>query len=489
MPASDLLGTRSFDIPSMATPQVHTHFIVKSGHLCYGELHNIWQGASAEPCHGLTAVQPKSVGTVLAHELDHNVAALNGTWNAFQLIDTTNERLAGWFVANESVNVLQEIDKILRISGSPYEDDSGSIFNDEKTTAEGVLVINRYDWGHYDERALDVVEEQGENEERDPSTFVFGISAGLVDYAEAKAEVRFWKDRPEDARAVEQRPHGLWMHVPYGEYNFGRFGFNEEHSAARSFLLFSMHTFFTRTVIAGMQQPLRKEETHEERFQRRLREGFDFRGMETLNMMSKSSPWGPRPADGDWLGPYADNERLFLEADVRAVLRQNVNRLEFVDPWRERVESLLNELLMSYLERYIVPHGRLCHTVLAAAEALTPQRNKRKTVDFYLFQHLTQPDADPIPDWDATTVAERGRAFLFSRGGEERGLFKNDEYIAGLCRCLAWLLGEVLHLAINGARDSYRSNIMPVDIRMAIQNDGELFSIFKFSRVYWEGSE
>lgn len=471
----------------MATPQVHTHFIVKSGHLCYGELHNIWQGASAEPGHGLTAVQPKHVGTVLAHTLDHNVPAQNGTWNAFKLIDTIDERLAGWFAAHESVDVVQEMDKILRISGSPYEEDSGSTLNNEKTAAEGVLVINRYDWGHYDKRALDVVEEQGENE--DPSAYVFGISAGLVDYAEAKAEVSFWKDKPEDRRGEEQRPHGLWMHVPFGEYQFGRFGFNEEHSAARSFLLFSIHTHFTRTAIAGMQQPLRKEETHEEQFQRRLREGFDFQGMERLNMMSKSSPWSPRPADEDWLGPYAENERLFLEADVRAVLRQIANRLEFLDPWRDAVESLLNELLMSYLERYIVPHSRSFDTVLAAAEALTPRRNTPKTLDFYLFQHLTQPYADPIPDWDATAVADRGRAFLFSRSGEERGLFRNDEYVAGLCRCLAFLLGEVLELANNGARDNYRSNIMPVDIRIAVHNDGELFSAFKFSRVYWNGSE
>ncbi|KAL8650421.1 MAG: hypothetical protein Q9226_005154 [Calogaya cf. arnoldii] len=233
----------------MRFPQIHTHFTVKPGHLCYGELHNIWQGASAELSHGLTAVQPKIAGTVMTHKLDYNVSAQNGTWNAFRLIDTTECRLAGWFVAHEEVDVLQEIDKILRVSGSPYEEDSGSQYNDEKTMEEGILVINRYDWGLYDKRALDIVAEA----EFNPATFTIRINAGLVDYAEAKAEVIFWKDVPEDSRDEEQRPHGLWLDVPDNEYSFGRFGFDDQQSAARSFLFFGIQTVFTQTVIAGMQ--------------------------------------------------------------------------------------------------------------------------------------------------------------------------------------------------------------------------------------------
>ncbi|KAI4272270.1 MAG: hypothetical protein LQ337_005405 [Flavoplaca oasis] len=473
----------------MTFPRVHAHFTVHSGHLCYGELHNIWQGALAEPTYGLTAVQPKVAGTVTTQELDHNVSALKGTWNAFRLIDTTKYRLAGWFVAHESVDVLQEIGKILRVSGSPYEEDSGSQYNDEKTMNEGVLVINRYDGGLYDKRALDVVGEH----EFDPSTFAPRIGTGLVDYAEARAQVEFWKDVPEDHRDEEQRPHGLWLDVPQNEYLFGRFGFDEKHSAARSFLFFGIQTVFTQTVIAGMQQPLRKYETHEERFQRRLQEGYDFRGTETLKMMAVPSRLGPSPVDEDLLGPHTSDERLFQEGDFAALLRQNANNLDFVDPWRDRVEFLLNELLMSYLERYILPLDRSFSTILPAAQALTrqrtPQQNESRTVDFYLFQYLTQPHEDPIPDWDAAAVAARVRAFLLSRSGGQLGLFSNDDYIAGLCRCLAWLIGEVLELASNGAKDSYRSNIMPVDVRIAVCNDPEIFSIFKHSRVYWDGSE
>ena len=310
----------------MTLPRVHSHFTVHSGRLCYGELHNIWQGAMAEPTYGLTAVQPRVAGTVTRHKLNHNVSALNGTWNAYRLIDTDEYHLAGWFVAHESVDVLQEIDKILRISGPPYEEDSGSQYNDEKTMKAGVLVINRYDWALYDERALDVVGE----DEFDPTTFALGIGAGLVDYAEAKAEVMFWKEVPKDHRDEERRPHGLWLDVPQNEYSFGRFCFDNEQSAARSFLFFGIETVFTETVMAGMQQPLRKYETHEERFQRRLQEGFDFRGMETLKMMAVPSWLGSSPADGDLLGSHTNDERLFREADFAALLRRNAKNLELL---------------------------------------------------------------------------------------------------------------------------------------------------------------
>ena len=354
---------------------------------------------------------------------------------------------------------------------------------------KGVLVINTYDWGLYDKRALDVVGE----DEFDTSSFAPRIGVGLVDYAEARAQVEFWKDVPKDHRDEEQRPHGLWLDVPQNEYSFGRFGFDDKRSAARSFLLFGIQTMFTQTVIAGMQHPLRKHETHEERFQRRLQEGYDFRGTETLKMMAVPSRLGTSPADGDLLGPHTNDERLFQEADFAALLRQNANNLDFVDPWRDRVEFLLNELLMSYLEQYILPLDRSFSTILSAAEALTPQQapqqNESQTLDFYLFQYLTHLYEDPIPDWDAAAVAARVRAFLGSRSGEQLGLFSHDDHIAGLCRCLAWLIGEILELASNVAKDSYRSNIMPADVRIAVCNDAELFSIFKYSRVYWDGSE
>ncbi len=97
--------------------------------------------------------------------------------------------------------------------------------------------------------------------------------------------------------------------------------------------------------MAGMQQPLRKYETHEERFQRRLQEGFDFRGMETLKMMAVPLWLGSSLADGDLLGSYINDERQFQEADFAALLRRNAKILEFVDPWERSCRVFVERFL------------------------------------------------------------------------------------------------------------------------------------------------
>jgi hypothetical protein len=138
-----------------------------------------------------------------------------------------------------------EVDKIHRVSASPYEYHFGSQFNDEKTVAEGVLVINRYDWGYYDDRGKG---EFGVNTRAriEPSTAqVFGKGAGLVDFESSKTETQRWRENKPHER--DNPPSGVWMFFPGGEYMFGRFGFDEPRTAARSFLFFTTHTYFTRT--------------------------------------------------------------------------------------------------------------------------------------------------------------------------------------------------------------------------------------------------
>ncbi|KAI4178381.1 MAG: hypothetical protein L6R41_008410 [Letrouitia leprolyta] len=285
------------------------------------------------------------------------------------------------------------------------------------------------------------------------------------------------------------------MDILNEEYKFGRFGYDDGHTAARSFLLFTMYTDFTHTVVAGTQQPLRKEETNEDRFERRPREDNDFQGTETLQRLSTSIPWAPKPAETEWLGPYAESTPLFLEDDIQAVLQQCARKGSgLVDPWKQRVEKLLNEMFLSYLERYLVPIGESFHRVLAAAEALTPQRHEERSLDSRLFQFLIQPHADPFTEWeirvwDIDGVAERVRNFLRAHSGEEGGLFKNDYFIIGLCRYLGFLLGQILEMARRGVMGSHRSKIMPTDIRINVVLQSEYILIFKFSRVFWDGSE
>lgn len=71
--------------------------------------------------------------------------ARNGTWKAYRLVD--GDEVVAWFIAHSDVDPEMEVDKILRVSGSPYEKDFGSKVNTVKTAAEGVFVINRYGWG------------------------------------------------------------------------------------------------------------------------------------------------------------------------------------------------------------------------------------------------------------------------------------------------------------------------------------------------------
>jgi hypothetical protein len=133
---------------------MHSQFIVKSSCLCYGDLHNIWHGACS-PIQGFPTPAPERSGTVRIHKLEYNVSALDGTWKTYQLVDIGSQIVRAWFACHSSVNPEEEIDKILRVSGSPYEWYSGSTVNNAETAAEGVLVINRYDWGGYDERGME----------------------------------------------------------------------------------------------------------------------------------------------------------------------------------------------------------------------------------------------------------------------------------------------------------------------------------------------
>lgn len=81
----------------------------------------------------------------MVHQLEPCVPALNGSWITHQLVDIGDQVVCAWFICHSSINPEEEITKILRVSGSPYELYSGSTFNNTETAAEGVLVINQYD--------------------------------------------------------------------------------------------------------------------------------------------------------------------------------------------------------------------------------------------------------------------------------------------------------------------------------------------------------
>lgn len=479
-----------------AAPVVYATISVTSGHLCFGALNNIWNGASTLPVQGLPKVRFQRSGTVKVHRIEYNVAARNGTWNAFQLIDLDSKKAVAWFLAHSGVDPKKEIDKILRVSGSPYEYDSGSSMNNDKTEAEGVFLINRYDWGYYDKRSADGIGKDMEEGESD--RLANGNSLGVVDIAEAKSMVSRWKEQRPSQR--EWSKGGAWLYCPGGEYMFGRFGFDDDHIAARSFLFFSTNTYFTRTAFAGLDQSLRKEETDEERFERRLREGYDFSGVEELRELSKPqedpsimSFYPPPPPLGECLGPYDLSDHVLRAQDIDA-LRDYRDGLtpyrligEFVEPWVEPLYDLTNEMLLSYLQRTIVP--RMANRSLSdAVEALFPpgSRSGGESADAYYYPSFLRSDKEPIPNFDVAFVSGRIKSFL-TRFEDDSVRF-DDQCIAGITRVAARLLAEVLECANKRSLDVGRTKILPCDVRLYTYPD-EGFRCLQFSRVFWEGRD
>ncbi|KAL1848595.1 hypothetical protein Plec18167_002220 [Paecilomyces lecythidis] len=410
-------------------------------------------------------------GTVYAHHIEYNVPAQNGTWNIFQLVDFRTKQVVGWFLAHSEINAEGELDRILRVAGSPYECDHGSSVNTEATSAAGVFLVNRYDWGPFDERSLDVIEES-EFDDTNASE-----SLGIVDLAHARIMVSRWREQRPDQR--QWSAHGSWLHIPHAEYMFGRFGFDDEHVAARSFLFFSLHTRFTHTTFAGLRRTLRTEETPEERFERRLHESFDFSGLDTIRDWSS-------PSEADRHGPYNPGEHILRHQDL-AALRHVSSVGDLVESWEGIILDLINEMILSYLERSVV-HQIANQTVSAAAESLFPHHTDTGQpihYDVLFYRHFTQPHADPITEFDTISVTSRIRRFITSRFGYSSIAFSN-ECVAGTCRVISFMVTEVLEMANNRACDAQRPTIMPCDIRMAVVTSGELSHLY-FSKIFWEG--
>ncbi|KAK2753595.1 Rho GTPase [Arachnomyces sp. PD_36] len=129
----------------------------------------------------------------------------------------------------------------------------------------------------------DLNDDENDDENHSPSQdhpfepSMYRSATGLIDYGQAKSQVDTWRSqKPQPARDAIIPDGGIWMIIPDGEYHFGRFGFNDARTAARSFLFFTTQTYFTKTSFRGEdQETFRKEEPYEERFSRRLREGYE----------------------------------------------------------------------------------------------------------------------------------------------------------------------------------------------------------------------
>ena len=117
------------------TTGITASFKVTSGALCFGTLHDVTRGADA-PIQRSPHTTPQAGGTVKVHPMEYNVAAKNGVWNAYALVTLNTVHVVAWFVVHESVrDPLEELHRILRVAGCPYEHECGSTMNDDKTMA------------------------------------------------------------------------------------------------------------------------------------------------------------------------------------------------------------------------------------------------------------------------------------------------------------------------------------------------------------------
>lgn len=484
----------------MATPTVHGIIEVVSGRLCFGGLHNIWDGASSPPVHGLPKARLEASGTVRVHWIDYNISAINGTWNAYQLLDLTTNKSPAWFLAHSAVNPTTEVSKILCISGSPSDPDSGSSTNNAQTASAGIFVIKRYDWGYHDNRSMSSI--TYDTPEGDNDILANANSLGVVDASSAHAMVSLWQTQQPSQR--EWSRDGAWLYCPGGEYMFGRFGFDEERAAARPFLFFSTNTVFTTTGFAGTTQALRKEESDEERFERRLREGYDFSGIEQMREMATSqedpsfrSFNPPATPVRECFVPYEPINQALGDGDIHALLMYRdevavsgwqVPVREFAEPWAEATHDLINTMILSYLEHQIAPHmGNM--DLATAGEVLFPPetRSGPESGDSYYYPSFVKPDAKLIPGFDYVAVNSRIKAFL-SRFEDGTVVFQ-EECIAGITRVLTRIFAEVLDGANLYARACRHSKIVPSDVRFAVYHDEALMHCLRFSRVFWEGRD
>ena len=473
-------GESSLTLPSrpIEQPQEHSRFTVKSGYLCYGDLHNIWHGATS-PTQSFPPPAPEHSGTIILHKLQPCVPALNGAWITYQLVDIGDQVVRAWFVCHSSVNPEEEITKILRVSGSPYEWDGGSSVNNAQTAAEGVLVINRYDWGYYDNRGKKDIGE----EERAP---VYPpCSVGLMDRETAKAQVLHWKAQPAEDRALVEA--GAWLYIPWAEYLFGRFGFDKKHTAARSFLFFTESTYFMRTSFRGLSHSLRKHETPEERFVRALSEGEQFEGLRDWRDLFGVLQ---SPPESECIRPFDSGERLFEASDWDAlreyVWTYDTSRVRtFAEPLKESILEILDNLALTCLTRFLEPLSS-ADSIQAFAAALCPKRGEIGTIDSHCYPYLTVVKEKTIPGFDIARVESRIRVFLTRHCGEH-ALLDESDFMAGVRQYMVYILTETLELATNTAIDNYHTSIVPSDIRLAVFNDRGLVSLFRLCKMFWYG--
>lgn len=248
----------------------------------------------------------------------------------------------------------------------------------------------------------------------------------------------------------------MWLRsAGSGGFLYGRFGFDEDRKAAQSFLMFSGDAHFTELSFSGLTKKL--QETGRELYERRVREKHEFAGFEMIRFLTQpngsgmSAPLGPPTPVSKQLGPYDPQHHILKEQDIEALRLCPVPKPKpspgefvqatgkecgvdgFLDHWKKPVFDLLNEMVLSYLERHFV--STAVGGALANPKKLFPKREYSHYFDAKALQLFKQPGLKPIPNFDTKAVSARIKAFMDNRSQQQ--LRANDKEIAGICRVVA----------------------------------------------------
>lgn len=433
-------------------------FEISSGAVCFGSRREIGNGSKLDIQAPSCPTFECGGGTVFSHDFRYNFKALDGKWNVYHLVTSSGARMAA-FCSHESLNAYAEAKRIVDVANAPWERDNGTDRNTRETFEGRVVVVNRYDWmeDYYAEEEDGIL--LGEED------LIGGgqrNSRWLVDYRNVQSNDNDYNQWCTSGKGVRL--------VIFGEYVYGRFGLIEDRSAVQSFLFFTGDTALAKTTFRADERPVYIPLTEEQRHAKCLEDGA-YTGFHWLRSPACRTEF----PDGDIIGPFGVDTLISLET-METLLRSVQPTVPMFEPQLQGdMVTLLNESLAVWV--YCL--GRLADDADTRDEFIKeafPNSFDSNKNNLHSME-LVAMEGDDGLEMSAEVVHR-----IVAPTSKLWNYLSIREVSCGL-KCL---LKEILELAGNCARDSYRRVLVPYDVRLAINNDRELCDeCINCSKVFW----
>ena len=267
-------------------------------------------------------------------------------------------------------------------------------------------------------------------------------------------------------------------------------------------------------------EPLRVYETELQRFHRGLREGRDYSGIARLKEPFFAT-WRQPPNEGDLLGPYTEDNYVFTPVDIEAIrgsippiraaseedlraaglsslriaeAKRRRQMGHFATELRQEVYDLFNELILSFLQHFIVPLG-FPTTPSTLGLSLFPNHDHvddrgAQHSDYYLLSRFM---GAPMTVLNVRDISARIEAFV-KQQADENSVALDDDTMTKLALFALDVVSELMTQANEGSiraenfadsEDAERI-IIPEHVRMAVLAS-DSFAILQYSRCFWQG--